>query len=101
VAQDYSEDKAKGMHVPFTVIEQDDLLIFILVAGGSLGWQVRGQMVGAFQVSPFTSLQEHQSNIILFLDPSGCCFCFGAIDRRKTETFTACQDPIWLSYHHG
>jgi len=33
VAQDYSEDKAK--------------------AGGSLGWQVRGQMVGAFQEAAF------------------------------------------------
>jgi len=33
VAQEYSEDKAK--------------------AGGSLGWQVRGQMVGAFQDAAF------------------------------------------------
>lgn len=50
MAQDYSEDKAKGMLVLLAAIEQDLLLILILVAGGSLGWQVRGQMVGAFQV---------------------------------------------------
>ena len=38
------------MQVLLAGIEQDLLLIFMLVAGGSLGWQVRGQMVGAFQV---------------------------------------------------
>ena len=39
--------------------------MFILVAGGSLGWQVRGQMVGAFQVKSLHKVDVSAGNTAL------------------------------------
>lgn len=51
VAQEYSEDKAKcGLSINSA---WDWLIFFLYTAGGSLGWQNRGQMVGPFQEVAF------------------------------------------------
>jgi len=47
VAQEYSEDKAKGPLIYWW--PSFHLLMPLWPAGGSLGWMVRGSMVGAFQ----------------------------------------------------
>lgn len=48
VAQEYSEDKAKGEALAILVNGSNSY-----AAGGSLGWQARGSMVGPFQEVAF------------------------------------------------
>jgi len=51
VAQEYSEDKAKGQS---QYSKSPTFFSYISpLAGGSLGWMVRGSMVGTFQDTAF------------------------------------------------
>jgi hypothetical protein len=96
VAQDYSEDKAKGTCI--TARFSCENLIVMAVVGGSLGWMTRGSMV----VCPiFHMTAKRPFNNSLAGPLPGRCVCFDTFIRRQTSTLISHQDRFRLSHNHG
>lgn len=72
-------------------------LIRSVLAGGSLGWMVRGSMV----VRSFTPLLRDRNIRRSTGTVPGCSLCVRTLYGRQTYHVVAREDQLWLPHHHG